>query len=67
MSNGLSGTSRDEWIAWQTLCGRLRALDAITEDDLRASAYSRRTPGQCLLGELRAWGDLRAQQGSRGE
>lgn len=57
------GQQRLEWEQWRTICGRLRAMDVVTEDDLRAPVHADKTPGQILLNDLRIWGDLRAKQG----
>jgi hypothetical protein len=47
---------------WIELCGRLRVLNAVTQDDLESKESSQDTRGQRLLSAKRRWGWLEANR-----
>lgn len=51
--------SQTEWTAWQTLCGELSAVGAVTREDLQSPQGARDTQGQRLLAAIREWGEAR--------
>ena len=53
----ISEVARAEWNNWQAICHQLKALGAVTDDDLTSAVPSMETPGQELFTAIRKWGD----------
>ena len=46
--------------AWRRVCEQLRAMGAVTDEDLSAPQSERRTAAGRLFGAIREWGRLEA-------
>ena len=53
----ISQVARTEWNNWQAICHQLKAIGAVTDDDLTSAMPSMDTPGQQLFAAIRKWGD----------